>query len=104
MLTRNELIAKATRNNYDSIIASQHLNDWENSNATELSDVYGSYSAEKARAMKYCKEFCESVGGTDLRIISHNSNFFSIAFIIQVSKGNFLFVYHTYANTRACWI
>lgn len=104
MFTRQELIAKANKNNYDCKIASQHLNEWENSFASELYHVYGNYSANKECALNYCKEFCKAVGGEYLRILSHNSSFFSIGFIVKVSKGKTLFVYHTYANTRVCWI
>ena len=104
MLTKNELIAKANKNNYDCKIAYEHYDTWENSFATELYHVYDNFSGNKARAMDYCKEFCKEVGGQGLRILSHNSNFFSVGFIIEVEDNKQLFVYHTYANTRVCWL
>ena len=45
----------------------------------DLSDVYGRYSSAKADAMKDCKKMSEEEDGDDFRIISFNTNFFSVA-------------------------
>lgn len=45
----------------------------------DLSDVYGRYSSAKAEAMKDCKETKNAESGWDFRIISYNTNFFSVA-------------------------
>lgn len=46
----------------------------------KLSDIYGSYSARKEKAWKDCyKEYLNNVYSENFRIISHNSNFFTIA-------------------------
>ena len=104
MYTKEELVKKADKNNYDSKIASSHITEWANSSASELYQVYDNYSSKKEDAMKFCKDFCKAVGGEDMRILSHNSNFFSIGFIVKISDGQYIFVYHTYANTRVCWM
>lgn len=49
---------------------------WE---GTELSDVYGSWSAEKGRAMRNCREKCAAVKGYNFHIISANGWAFSVA-------------------------
>lgn len=49
---------------------------WE---GTDLSDVYGSYSVFKARAMRQCREWCEADNGWDFHIISHTCQGFSVA-------------------------
>ena len=46
---------------------------------TELDDVYGRYSSAKASAMRDCKEWCKQDNGYNFHIISHCSNFFSVA-------------------------
>lgn len=51
-----------------------------NSDATELWDVYGSFSTNKARAFNSCKELCKSLDGENLKIISHNCHIFTAGF------------------------
>lgn len=46
---------------------------------TELRHVYGRYSSAKEDAMQNCKEWCRQDKGYNFRIISHCSNFFSVA-------------------------
>ena len=45
-----------------------------------LSDVYGTYSRYKAAAYNDCLSECNDRKGENFRIISANSNFFSIAY------------------------
>lgn len=48
--------------------------------AYELSDVYGRYSSAKARAMRYCKQQAAAAGIGPVKILSHNTNFFTAAY------------------------
>ena len=50
------------------------------SDATKLEDVYGRYSAAKARAFEYCERLCDELNGYDLCITGHNSMAFSVGF------------------------
>ncbi len=59
----------------------QAYEHYKKSNYYELSDCYGSYSTAKARAFKYCENLMTSHKGHSLKIISFNSNFFSVGFI-----------------------
>ena len=46
----------------------------------KLSDIYGNYSARKEEAWKDCyKKYLNNTQSTNFRIISHNSNFFTVA-------------------------
>lgn len=68
------------------------------SNAYELSDVYKSYSVYKARAMRYCKEQAEMHGST-AKIISHNCNFFTVAYPVHIDHTDCIIIetaYNTY--------
>ena len=47
---------------------------------TELYQVYGSYSDAKEKAMKYCKELQDRLGGYSGTIVGASSHFFSYAF------------------------
>jgi hypothetical protein len=50
---------------------------------TELEDVYGRYSAAKARAFEYCEMLCDSLDGYNLRITGHNTMTFTVGFIFN---------------------
>lgn len=50
-----------------------------------LSDCYGKYSTEKARAEKYCLSCMSNEDGAGFKIISYNCNFFSAAW--QTAAG-----------------
>lgn len=50
------------------------------SDDTKLEDVYGRYSAAKARAFRYCEELCEELNGYCLCITGHNSQAFTVGF------------------------
>ena len=57
-----------------------YLSRYNASTATELYHVYGSYSAAKARAMVWCKDKAARIGIGSVRIISHNTMQFTVAF------------------------
>jgi hypothetical protein len=50
------------------------------SSDTELEDVYGRYSAAKAKAFRYCEELCEELNGRGLCIMAHNTMTFTVGF------------------------
>ena len=57
------------------------LNSYNRATATYLDEVYTSFSSAKARADRECKEKMLAMNGKNYRIISHNSNFFTCAWI-----------------------
>lgn len=62
----------------------------------ELGDCYRSYSIFKSRAYRKIREEMYSLGGQDLRIISHNVNIFTCGYTYQDRETGVLkFVYHT---------
>lgn len=76
---------------------------WEGSNARELGDVYASYSVYKERAMRRCKQLCEDLGGFDLKIVSHNTNMFTVGFEYpDAETGELMFAYITRDYDLAC--
>ena len=63
----------------------------------KLSDVYGSYSKNKERAFRDCKDLCEDKNGWGLCIIAHNANYFTVKFttdegIYIITKSNNYFI------------
>lgn len=67
-------VIKASTKRGQALLAKARWNQGE-----DLDEVYGSYSSKKKDAWKDCKRQCEEEAGEDFRIISHNSNFFSVA-------------------------
>ena len=64
--------------------------------ASELWEVYGSYSHAKERAHNYCVQLMNSLGGWGGRIISHNSMVFSYGFeFVNPETGAVSFAYIT---------
>ena len=60
---------------------------------TELWQVYGSYSAAKARAMEHCKmkraiDALKNCGASAVYIISHNAFVFTAAWVILMRDGS----------------
>jgi len=60
------------------------LESYLRSDAYELIDVYKSCSERKRQAFLHCKARMRMNLGRELKIISHNSNFFSCAFLHEV--------------------
>ena len=72
---------------------------------TELAQVYGSYSANKAAAYRDCKALFKALDGRKFRITSHNSQFFCVAFeCVHPDTGEALVVYVTPFNRDAYYI
>ena len=50
---------------------------------TRLSDVYGRYSTEKARAERDCLDTMRETGWSGYRILSHNQSYFTVGWITK---------------------
>ena len=60
--------------------ARNHYKEWKRSGDYALDSVYGSYSANKARAWRYCQEKAIELNGRGLKVITHNSQIFTVGF------------------------
>ena len=66
------------------------------SDAEELADVYDSWSTRKQFAYDECYDIFAELDGYDFRIVTHNRNFFTVGFIYYVGEEErFIFVTHT---------
>ena len=63
-----------------------------NSNDTQLSDCYGSYSYAKGSAFKHCLDYADSFGSNDYRILSYNCNIFTFGFVAMVEGVRYFLV------------
>lgn len=69
---------------------------WQRSSDYELYHVYGRYSQAKANAWEYCVRLMEEYHGHGLRIIGHNSCFFSCGFEgVDPDTGEVMFMFIT---------
>lgn len=57
----------------------QYINAYERSKATELTHIYKKCSYNKEQAYAECRTHAERNGAENMKIISHNCNFFSCA-------------------------
>lgn len=73
------------------------IRSYNNSSATQLWHVYGSYSGAKARAFDDCMHLMNEVGGHDLRITGAGNTNFSVAFTF-VKDGKKCLAFITYRN------
>lgn len=78
------------------------LND---SNRSELRNVYGTYSEDKEMAMNHCKAIKSELDGQYGIIIGHNSYTFSYGFqFVNPETGALCFAYITKDYDRFCEI
>ena len=90
-MNKNERIAKA------------HYTDYLNSNSRYLWDVYAKFSDNKWNAYNGCVRLMHSLNGFDLRILSHNSQTFTVGFQFADSETGVLkFAYITKDYNRFC--
>lgn len=75
------------------------FNSYNNSSAYELRNMYRSWSDKKQAAFENCRRACADHGGQGLRIISANTNFFTVGFTYVDDSNNKHFVYITHAST-----
>lgn len=67
-----------------------------------LRDAYTSYSREKEKAFESCLSLFNEYGGSDLKIVGHNSSTFAVGFYGTFeSKPGFFFITKGY-NTFYC--
>ena len=71
-----------------------YIQAYERSKATELTDVYKKCSCYKKQAYAECRTHAANHGAENMRIISHNCNFFSCA-----AKSKYGLIVYTHANT-----
>lgn len=70
-----------------------------------LGEVYGRYSSAKDRAFRYCKDLCESVGGTGFCISSHNTFGFTVMFDFEnPDDGRMMRAHITKAHNHAYYL
>lgn len=88
-------------NRYQYKQAIEAYTRYKKSTAYSLCDVYGRFSDNKRRAWEQCEETCDYCGGYDLKVISHNTCFFTAGFEyldpadIDKPNGGARFVYIT---------
>lgn len=75
------------------------FNSYNNSTAYELRNVYKSWSDKKQAAFENCHKACADHGGHGLRIISANTNIFTVGYIYTDDSNKTHFVYITPAST-----
>lgn len=71
-----------------------YINAYERSKVTELTDVYKKCSYNKEQAYEECRTHAAEHNADNMRIISHNCNFFSCA-----AKSKDGLIVYTHANT-----
>lgn len=73
-------------------LALKNYDAYKNSTAYELYDVYGRYSAAKAKAWDYCKELMYQFNGYGLKVIHANGYQFTAGFMFE-EDGKTMFMY-----------
>lgn len=69
-----KILKASTKAGYRWIVAAKK------NEGSKLSDIYGSYSVNKEEAINWClNQYNSTENSENFRIISHNSNFFTIA-------------------------
>lgn len=69
-----KILKASTKAGYRWIVSAR------NNEGSKLSDIYGKYSVNKEKAMERCLNQYNSIENSEnFRIISHNSNFFTVA-------------------------
>ncbi len=79
--------------------ASRIIRSYNNSKATQLWHVYGSYSDAKARAYERCIWTMRELSGRNLRILGASPNFFSVGFLFTNEDGIECLAYITHCDT-----
>ena len=77
-----------------------YYENYKRATATALYDVYGTYSAAKARGYAYCRELQYNMGGYDGRICSANTFQFTYAFQYVNETGKKCLAYITARHNR----
>ena len=83
--------------------AMNHYKAWERSEDYALEFVYNSFSANKARAWRYCREKQAELNGYRLKVITHNCMVFTAGFEYYDEKAQTVKFYYI-APTFDCAI
>lgn len=74
---------------------------YDRATASNLWDVYGTCSFAKQKAFRWCENKMHDMNGYGLKIVSHNSNFFTVMFLFADSEdGNIKIQEETAHNSR----
>ena len=74
--------------------ARNHYKEWKRSGDYTLDCVYGSYSAKKERAWRYCQRKTTELNGYELKAISHNRWMFTAGFEYYDEKAQTVKFYY----------
>ena len=74
--------------------ARNHYKAWERSEDYALEFSYKSYSANKARAWRYCREKQTELNGYGLKVITHNACIFTAGFEYYDEKAQAVKFYY----------
>lgn len=80
--------------NYSLKQAKVHFWGWVKSEIYSLDCCYQSYSGAKARAWARCLKWCNDYEGSNLRVITYNTNVFTAGFsYVDKQTGEKMFMY-----------
>lgn len=71
------IIKASTKKGYTMMINAMRIE------ATTLNQIYGRCSNAKRQAFENCLRMCHDEGGKAFGICSHNSNFFSVSWLVE---------------------
>lgn len=93
-----------TETRKDGRIAKSHIRDYETSDCDDIYDAYKEPSVYKVRAFNYwVRAYKELNGKYGIRILSHNSQSFSLGFVFEDAvTGVLKFAYITKDYNRVC--
>ena len=74
--------------------AKNHYKKWKRSGDYALDFVYGSYSANKARAWRHCHEKQAELNGYGLKVITHTYQMFTAGFEYYDEKAQTVKFYY----------
>lgn len=74
--------------------ARKHYKAWKRSEDYALEFVYNSFSANKARAWRYCQAKQMELNGTGLKVITHNRMVFTAGFEYYDEKAQAVKFYY----------
>lgn len=84
-------------------VAQAHIQAYDNSHWYYLWDVYSNYSEYKVQAYNRCIDLMNRLNGWGLRILSYNSNVFTVGFLFaDPDTGVIRFAYITRDYDRFC--
>lgn len=92
------ILRKAKEIKATSLCGKRFIDEYINSEHIFLEDVYNSHSYYKQIAYNQCHKFFEDAEGVSFRIISYNSQQFSVGFVVEDENFNDYLVIITRCN------